>query len=988
MREELPFYGVIDGLAPQGRCSLHSHNEEAAAEHRLNAFTVHWSPFAEEKFPVRAKSKKDQPSIALLGGYCPEHPYLKNMRRYVFTDLELQEGPQANLQDLQKYCCIATHCAGIIGAKKTEAFEGLAPNCHLLNLQVISNNGKTSSSIIIEAIKFSIKQNVQVICIPIVLPFKEDSKTDQELRNMLIKAAHSGILIIAAKGSNRHSFPADEPYVLSVGAYNRKFEFSYQEIHKNNIADVAAPGEYIWSLHPAPKEEDKLLDIGLFCRMSGSAMATCLVAGLAARIATKSTIEFGYQFSELLQAGMVFCTVHPFPYKFSHLVDSNRVLIKKKENPPYFLSREKQSNFSFDEEMKLILKESASPNQQEKEYHPKDSAHNPQESPSNDQNKRKSRYSMGEISGIDNEEAISLTKSQEIPITHPEVANNNQKSAENQHPLPVPLDIKSESNSKPAQITNKYEINLTEEERQYAEEQKQLYANILESIEKNSFDNLLLIRMKQHSSLRPLSTIIQPFQFPEKTKHDLNSNQHAEDANKLEGGHQERQVFVKTVHYCVLDWVFNYFSPVARRPFGTGNQNGKMKEDKYVVNKMPYHVQLSLEAIYILISKRITDSQLEDILWRTLDQCKGHSYDSWVFVPTHLPEDNFSSFRTRIGYQHSKSELKGIYLYGRSSLFIPNVWEFCRILTEYDAIADAEPLFLETEIYPPDKNNSIILKAADPNYEMVHYVGIEPTYDLGDLADDISIAHLDTGYRKHECMYRSNILYEQGWDYVRHQSWNSLSDCWLFGNKRENASLSGTHGLATVSIITGVRPVTSGIAPNAKIIPIRSYYEKKLPYQETSSPLSASVSPKPAPKANNQENNQLTGSNQNKGPLMIGIIAKSSIRLINSILHARKVGADIITINLGLVSVGFAGILRRLIQIADRENIIICAAVGEYTKYSDGASVFLYPPGGGINSPARYPETIGTAGSCADDTPSSTSCCGSLILFTTSFFIL
>ena len=89
MREDLLYYGNVDGLAPQGRCSLHRHPNDVVVDHRFNSGSVRWMPYAEEKLKVAYESKENAPRVALLGAECLEHPLLPNASFHSFLSNNL-----------------------------------------------------------------------------------------------------------------------------------------------------------------------------------------------------------------------------------------------------------------------------------------------------------------------------------------------------------------------------------------------------------------------------------------------------------------------------------------------------------------------------------------------------------------------------------------------------------------------------------------------------------------------------------------------------------------------------------------------------------------------------------------------------------------------------------------------------------------------------------------------------------------------------------
>ena len=904
MREDLLYYGNVDGLAPQGRCSLHRHPNDVVVDHRFNSGSVRWMPYAEEKLKVAYESKENAPRVALLGAECLEHPLLPNASFHSFLSNNLaspyimpKKAARATVpnfsvvKNFQSYSCVATHCAGLIGAKSTGAFSGLAPDCDLLCLQVIGKEGYATASALVKAIQFAVEEKVQIICIPFSLPIDEDEPNQQLAKTLLKEAASSGILIIAAKTSTEPCFPADESFVCSVVPFNRRYILS-DPLEDINCADVAAPGEGLWSLHPIIHQENDTEgeENHYFCRMSGSAMATSLVAGLAARLVTRTMPNIIYNFREFLRVGILNISVHSYPLNVKHLLDSKSYPIDGKPNEGL-----KKEGGIF-------------------------------------------------CSPLDGNHA--LPKLETVETKQEEIKKEEIQEKEEDEKIKIEKEEHEDALVK-ALSPRSGEIK-EERDRSSKECQQNLYDQIIESLQKGDQDPFLLVRMKQHQSLIDRETeMIQRYSIPDTTQ----------------GSAAYYKYFSRRVGPTLgfIDWALGYICPFTQVTVEDGKKkirgNLSTSEEAHEVNVIP-------EVIQLLLSKRLSRSRLRDNLWRVLQDCKGYSYDQWVISPDNYPPNDIQLIIERIGCKDDPSEITSSKIYLKRSIDIPNIWEFCARLMTYEGIIDAEPLFLETEYHLRKSrslgltSSSVLVKKTDPNYELVNYLGIEPHYDLSSIGDDINIAFIDTHFQKHECITRGNIQYGSGWDYIRNQVWDSLSDTWTIGNigNNDNDNLldgklnpTGAHGLSNLSTILGAKGVADGISPNSTIIPIRSFHESV----------------------------QLI-ERDNSSNLIFSGVYKSVYRLTEAINHARKVKSDIISINFGVVTPGFIGSLRRVIRAAENDNIIICAAVGEFVKFASPKtkSLPLYPPGGSVNSPARYSETIGVGSCGASDSPWTFACCG------------
>ena len=923
MKELLAFYGDVDGLPP-GSCSLHAHSKGVVEDNRLTSPSVFWKPYSEEK--LRTYSSKTAPTVALLGGRCQNHPLLPNAKHHSFTNNKLMSpqqqkhihhvssSPHASLSSFTNehnakwYECVATHCAGIIGARPNTAASGIAPNCNLLCLQVIDDNGFGTVASMVKAVQFAINEKVQIICIPLSIKFKEDNATHQEFRLLLSEAAKNDILIIAAKNSNETCFPADEPYVCSVVGFNKKHELADPSIY---YADIGAPAESIWSIHEAESENNEEL---LFCRLSGTPMATCIIAGIAARLISSDLKNIIHSFYEYLKAGIFNCVIHSYPLKVSHLLEESSYLLMKGES-----SKIKKNGEYF-----------VSPNKEDEE---------------------------------DEDENSEETGVNEFQVQKDEKKEEEEKKIEND----VNNDIKVitiENADEPKKLTTSSELNINfsppnasslEDEGNYRQFQKKLYEQIIECVQKREHDPFVMIRMRQHSTLEDTKD-------PVLQKHQIPTNNFLSKKNY--------SCYQNGPKFGFIDWLLYYNNPFSIHTRDIDGKMSRLTGNLSADESSCREISITPETINLLISKRISDKQLNVYLWEALQECNGKSISDWCFAHDGHAPDNLKNILKRRKFSQGSSEIKSTKVHLKPSVHIPNIWEFCNRLSSRDGIIDAEPLFLESEYFlrPLDDTSdleskldekvkggkySMLLSSSDPNYALVSYLGIEPSFDLSEIGDDVNIAVIGTHLQKHECLFRANINYENGWDYVRNEAWRSLPDTWKLGTNEESDIPNGSQGLANISAILGVSNVSSGISPNSSITPIRAFYETYT---------------------------ILKGDKENE-PRVLSSVHKSTTRLVEAITHARKNKADVISIHFGVVSGSFIGSLQRVVSAAEKDNIIVCASIGEFVKFSSSKSknLFLFPPGGSAYCPARLAESIGVASCSANDKPWTCSCCGNYI---------
>jgi serine protease AprX len=213
-----------------------------------------------------------------------------------------------------------THVAGIIGGNGRDSqsgyahqFLGLAPNVNIINLRVLNSLGVGTDSQVIAAIQRAIQlkntYNIRVINLSLGRPVFE-SYTLDPLCQAVEAAWKAGIVVVVAAGNSGRDnslgtqgyatiqAPGNDPNVITVGAtkdwntpsrlddtvasYSSKGPTLIDHIAK---PDIVAPGNRVVSLL-APGSTLATLDpnlaTGNYLRLSGTSMATPVVAGAAA----------------------------------------------------------------------------------------------------------------------------------------------------------------------------------------------------------------------------------------------------------------------------------------------------------------------------------------------------------------------------------------------------------------------------------------------------------------------------------------------------------------------------------------------------------------------------------------------------------------------------------------------------------------------------------------------------------------------------------
>lgn len=193
-----------------------------------------------------------------------------------------------------------THCAGIIGATGLidGGIQGLSPEVSIMPLRFLGADGSGSLEGGIKAIDYAIEKNVQVISaswgasVPL--------STAKPLVEAIERAEKAGIIFVTAAandGKNNDKtdvYPANAgtPNMITVAASNSSdTKPSWSNYGKAKV-HVAAPGDAIMSTVPGDK----------YSNMSGTSMATPLVAGLVAFLKAQDPTLTGAEIRALIQS--------------------------------------------------------------------------------------------------------------------------------------------------------------------------------------------------------------------------------------------------------------------------------------------------------------------------------------------------------------------------------------------------------------------------------------------------------------------------------------------------------------------------------------------------------------------------------------------------------------------------------------------------------------------------------------------------------------
>lgn len=186
-----------------------------------------------------------------------------------------------------------THCAGIAcGNVRNDTGKryGIAKDCSLKIGKVLANNGKGTTSSIIDAIDWAITKKFRIISLSLASPVKLNEKPSVLFETAGTRALDNNCLIVAAAGNESRrpslpapvSAPANSLSIMAVAAIDNQLRvarFSNGGINAGTggNVNVCAPGVDVLSAYPR-----KNGSAGNYMLLSGTSMATPHVSGLAA----------------------------------------------------------------------------------------------------------------------------------------------------------------------------------------------------------------------------------------------------------------------------------------------------------------------------------------------------------------------------------------------------------------------------------------------------------------------------------------------------------------------------------------------------------------------------------------------------------------------------------------------------------------------------------------------------------------------------------
>ncbi|MFQ6723907.1 MAG: S8 family peptidase [Clostridia bacterium] len=186
-------------------------------------------------------------------------------------------------------------CAGSGICSKLK-YSGIIPNANIVMIKALDNNGETNSKIILDAMQYIYdvrkKYNIKVVC----MSFGADYSGDNDpLQQGALSLWNSGLVVVAAAGNsgpehNSIKSPGTSSRIITVGGLDdgrndgeiKIANFSSRgPVDSRFKPDIVAPSVDITSTCNNFKN-------GLYTTMSGTSVATPIIAGICAILITQN----------------------------------------------------------------------------------------------------------------------------------------------------------------------------------------------------------------------------------------------------------------------------------------------------------------------------------------------------------------------------------------------------------------------------------------------------------------------------------------------------------------------------------------------------------------------------------------------------------------------------------------------------------------------------------------------------------------------------
>ena len=223
-----------------------------------------------------------------------------------------------------------TAISGIIAANTNNkiGISGIAWNCKIMPVKIMSADGVATASIIAEGIKYAADNGARVICMVFMI-----SSPSSTVRDAVNYAYEKGVFLCCGSGNsdnNRKTYPAAFDNVVAVAATDhndQRMEYYYEinGIWANSTygdwVDIAAPGEDIYTTLPTYHVTYMNDEWGwdeTYGSGSGVTLATPMVAAVAALIFSKNPTYTPGKVTAIIKA-------NSDPYDSEHYLGFGRI---------------------------------------------------------------------------------------------------------------------------------------------------------------------------------------------------------------------------------------------------------------------------------------------------------------------------------------------------------------------------------------------------------------------------------------------------------------------------------------------------------------------------------------------------------------------------------------------------------------------------------------------------------------------------------------
>jgi subtilisin family serine protease len=234
---------------------------------------------------ISMAGKNDVTVAVIDGGVDANHPEFKGR---LMSPISITDPANPAMADAH-----GTHVAGIIAAEADNGIggHGINPKAKIMSISVFDQFGGFDY-VLADAILTAAEKGADVINMSLGAPF-EMPLVEEAIK----KAVDKGVVVVAAAGNDgaiQYNYPASYDGVITVGATNDQNKKAYFTTYGPGI-DVAAPGEEVYSSLYTPFKGST------FAKMSGTSMASPVVAGVASLIKSKYPHLNSYQVEAILE---------------------------------------------------------------------------------------------------------------------------------------------------------------------------------------------------------------------------------------------------------------------------------------------------------------------------------------------------------------------------------------------------------------------------------------------------------------------------------------------------------------------------------------------------------------------------------------------------------------------------------------------------------------------------------------------------------------